>query len=187
MSHLTHILDDLNAYLVREYPTEIFALHDLPSELSNVISDLERHLLEERCKLLIKRQLTLVDEWERRVERWEDFLQNPGLNIERLSYEYELNVIQERIFDKFLELSKRLQHCLELLQESPDSDKHQRAEFLSSAVNSNRRWKRVSERLYEIREHLRQNQTALKKKGSKLDLDYAPRESAQMAASSRCT
>lgn len=174
--HLKHTRDDVNAYFVRENPTEIFALHDLPGELNDLIEDLERRLSEERCKLLIKRQLTIIDEWERRVARWEDFLKTADLNVERLGYEFELHVVQERVFDKFLELSKQLQHLLEVLQENPECDKHQRAEFLSSAVNSNRRWKRISEQLYEIREQLRQHQATLKKKGQKVDLDSLPRE-----------
>ncbi|XP_055327248.1 uncharacterized protein LOC129580654 isoform X3 [Paramacrobiotus metropolitanus] len=181
---LTHLRDELNSFLVKEYPTEVFALHDLQSELNAMITDLEQRLLEERCKLLLKRQLIIVDEWERRIARWEEFLASPGLNGERLAYEFELHVVQERIFDKFLELSKQLQRCLEILQNTPESDKHQRAEFLSSAVNANRRWKRIGEQLYEIREKLREYQMLLKKKGQKVDLDYNGKDVPDISLSS---
>ena len=113
---LIELREEIDKYLAHDYPTEVFAWHDLAGDVQAMTTELERRLLSERCKLIIKRQLTIVDEWERRLIRWQEYLKPPGHNVEKLGLEFDLHVVQERIFDQFLELSKQLQQCLERLQ-----------------------------------------------------------------------
>ncbi|GAU98629.1 hypothetical protein RvY_09749-2 [Ramazzottius varieornatus] len=158
MRNLERLQADLDTFLRNEEISEPFAWHDLPSEVNALSKDVERRLLATRCKLLIRRQLTVVEEWEKRIVRWRELLQSPAdrvRSMERVGYEYDLHVVQERIFDRFLDLSKQLQACLEGLHEDSESAQHQRAAFLSTAVNSNRRWKRIAEELHRIREEVR--------------------------------
>ena len=138
----------LNDYELYEETSDDFKLHRLPSAFASTWKFLHERWLEEKCRLLLRRQTEMTKDLETRAARWKTISMQPDPSKwrVRLDEEYRTHVTHQSVHNRFLDLSRHFAECLDQFGES--SVQYSALTDESAAIT--RRWERLCEALSSL-------------------------------------